>query len=526
MDLKSNPRVWLRLYLMLVGVALFFVAAEVVYIDPFFHYHKPNTEEYFYPLNNERSQNDGMVRNFEYDALITGTSMVQNFKTTEMDALFGTVSIKVPYAGGSFKEIDGNLKVAIENNDNLKMIIRGLDMNHIIQEKDSMRFEMGEYPTYLYDNNIFNDVKYVFNRDVIFLRILPMIESNDAAGFVGGITKFDDYAYWGSAFTYGINEVCPDGVIEQGPGEPVHLTGDEITMVRDNVCQNITSLAKAHPEVTFYYFFTPYSILWWQSLLVNGTICRQIEAERIVIEEILQCENIKLFSFNNISSITADINNYKDQIHYGPWINSLMLQYMHDEEYLLTKENYEDYLRQELHYYTSYDYGVLNGQEDFENDYYAAALLSKAINSIEPFALDYEILKEAEYQNARLGLNENNIATINCAGGGEPVGNSVLPGDYIGCKVTIDDISDYKYLTFCGQKIKGQGQPVVYIFDNNSVKVAEMSVNYTEIDDAKHSYLIDVSALKGNVIVIFNGGCADSTGANNSEYEFSNIILY
>jgi len=88
-------------------------------------------------------------------------------------------------------------------------------------------------------------------------------------------------------------------------------------MVVENVRQNISSLTDAYPDVTFYYFFTPYSILWWQRRVEGGDIYRQIEAEQLVIEEILKCPNIKLYSFNNNFDITTDLNNYRDRLHYA-----------------------------------------------------------------------------------------------------------------------------------------------------------------------------------------------------------------
>lgn len=96
-------------------------------MGPFFHYHKPNTERYYYMLNNERSQNDGISKHFDYDALITETSMAQNFIASEMDKIFGTNSIKVCYSGGSYKEINDNLVVALKYNPDLKTIVRGLE---------------------------------------------------------------------------------------------------------------------------------------------------------------------------------------------------------------------------------------------------------------------------------------------------------------------------------------------------------------------------------------------------------------
>ena len=117
---------------------------------------------------------------------------------------------------------------------------------------------------------------------------------------------------------------------------------------------------------------------------MERTIYRQIEAEGLIVEEILKHDNIKLYSFNNLTDITTDLNNYKDASHYGSWINSLMLQYMHDDECLLSYENYEDYLQEELSFYISFDYEQLNNQVDYENDYFADALLNEKINGVVP----------------------------------------------------------------------------------------------------------------------------------------------
>lgn len=382
MNQKIKPRIWLLLHFLLPIVALLPIAALVIHVDPFFHYHPPYLEDYFYTSNNQRSQNDGIIKHFEYDALITGTSMAENFKTSEMDEIFGTTSIKVAYSGGSYKEINDSLIVALRSNPNLKTIVRGLDMQKFIEDKDALRQDLGKYPTYLYDDYLFNDVNYLFNRDVIFGRIYPMLLERNSEDFEGGITSFDAYSNWAAYQVYGINAVCPDGIEFQTPEEPVHLTEEEKEIVLGTVRQNITSLAEEYPDVTFYYFFPPYSAVWWGKLLADGTIYRQHEAETIVIEQILPYSNIKLFSFNNLTDITTDINHYKDSLHYGSWINSLMLAYMHAGKCQLTYDNYKEYLEDELKYYLCFDYTSLNGQNDYKNDYDAETLIMEAIRDL------------------------------------------------------------------------------------------------------------------------------------------------
>lgn len=153
--MKSNAKIWITGYLILVLSALALAGIWVIRVDPFFHYHQPNTKGYYYRLNNQRSQNNGILKHFDYNAVITGTSMTENFKTSEMDKLFGTNSVKVPYSGGSYKEINDSLKHALSNNPALKTILRGLDMSRFLDDKDDMRYDLGEYPVYLYDNNPF-----------------------------------------------------------------------------------------------------------------------------------------------------------------------------------------------------------------------------------------------------------------------------------------------------------------------------------------------------------------------------------
>lgn len=478
--MSSKSKVWIVGYLILVIGALTVVGQRVVKVDPFFHYHAPYTNAYYYDLDNERSQNDGIVKNFEYDALITGTSMTQNFKTSEMDEIFGTNSIKVPFPGGSYKEVNDNIKTALSHNPNLKIIVRGLDMGKFFDLSSKMRFDLGQYPTYLYDDNIFNDVYYVFNRDVVFKRVYPMVIANDTDNFTPGIRSFDSYGNWMSVYTFGINSVCPEGISSSVAGEANHLSDASKAIISENIYQNVTSLAEEYPDVTFYYFFTPYSALWWQVLVNNGDIYKYIEAEQYIIEAILQADNIKLYSFNNRTDITTDLNNYKDTMHYGSWINSLMLRLMHDEQCLLTWDNYEEYIKEELSFYTSYDYSQLASQIDYGNDYFAEALLNEEINGVAS-------IKYAEEM---------------------PAANVEL---------SVDDMSDFKYFVFYGRKNDDNGQLRACIYDENGTKLTELTVNYDDTDNEWHQYMIDVSRIEGPVTIILDGG---------SSYTFGDMALY
>ncbi|MEH2957608.1 hypothetical protein [Candidatus Merdisoma sp. JLR.KK006] len=184
----TNKR-WGILLLIMIAVLLIGLGMLIVIIDPYFHYHAPLTRME-YPLNNERYQNDGIVKHFKYDAIITGSSMTQNFKTSEFDELFGVNSIKVSFSGGSYKEVNENLQRAVEANPEIKIILRGLDCAKMIQEKDNMTYSLDSYPAYLYDDKWYNDVKYFFNKNAL----LDTEHVIRYTAFGNKTTTFDEYS--------------------------------------------------------------------------------------------------------------------------------------------------------------------------------------------------------------------------------------------------------------------------------------------------------------------------------------------
>lgn len=530
----KNAKVWVLGYCSLVAVVLAFIGAVAAKIDPFFHYHAPDMEHYFYTLDNERSQNNGIVKHFEYDGIITGTSMIQNFKTSEAEARFGMSFIKVPYSGGSFKEINDNLKIAFACHPNIKMVIRGLDLRKFCDHKDTMRGDLGRYPTYLYDDDVLNDVQYLLNRDVVFQRVLPMLRDKGKADYKGGITSFDEYSYWMERYSFGIHTLYPNGVTVQTPVECMDLTLAEREKVLANVHANITDTAKEHPDVTFYYFMTPYSVQWWQSLVEKGKLKKQIQAEEILIQECLKCENIKLFSFNLRKDITSDLNHYKDESHYAAWINSLMLKYMQEGKYLLTKETYQPYLAEEFDTYASFDYESINEQEDYENDYYAEALMHEEISGVKPMHIDLQDEKCTILSSAEITSNGyNGQCSVLCSGTlprdldlETPISSYLRDTGYIGFQYRVQDITPYQYLVFYGKSVDGDGKPIVFLYNAEGKIEVECTSLESQQDIKWHQYLVDISDQSGECIMIFHGGGTNNTCDIASQYLFSDVGLY
>lgn len=352
--MMDGKRWFLTCMTTLVGGILLLVLVFWIF-DPYFHFHKPFSFV-SYRLYDERYMNDGISRHFDYDAVITGTSMAQNFKTSEADVLFGVKSVKETFSGAAYKELSENLERALRRNKDLRTIIWTMDSNAILRDKDYVAYE--GYPAYLYDDNPWNDVRYVFNKEIWYHGVL----NNLVMTLTGQpSTTFDEYSSWEKETGYAYVMASYDRWEEKAPEAP-GLTAADVEMVTGNIQQNFVDLANQYPDTTFYIFYTPYSICWWDFMNQEGMINYYFEAELITTEMLLECQNVKLYNFYDKYDIITDLDNYRDKEHYASHINSMILKWMAAGEGLVTKQNYRERYDQERQFYLNYDYDKIFAQ--------------------------------------------------------------------------------------------------------------------------------------------------------------------
>lgn len=348
---------WSVILLAFVLAILFLIGSVTAWVDPFFHYHAPQ-DRLQYPINNQRYQNNGIVRHFSYDALITGTSMTENFMASECDALFDVNTVKVSFSGATFTELNENLRRALDSNPDIKLVIYGLDGWFLFSGKDTWRTD-AEYPTYLYDDNPFNDVSYLLNKEVLLDDTLEVLNYTRTGQKT---TDFDTYSNWNTGQNYDAAHVV--STYNRMPrSENVHpFTDEDVDVITYNMNRCIVDVAKAHPDTQFYYFFPPYSCLYWDDLIQRGQLEKQIDAFKLASSLLLEADNIHLFSFYEDYETTGDLNQYRDNAHYCQDVNSLILQRMKNGEYQLTKENYQAHWQRVFEYYQAFDFDGLIAQ--------------------------------------------------------------------------------------------------------------------------------------------------------------------
>ena len=344
-----KPKKWLiKCVSTLAGLIVLIIALNYIF-DPYFHFHRPFSFV-SYRLYDERYINDGISRHFDYDTIITGTSMAQNFKPSEMDSLFGTLSVKETFSGAGYQELSQNLERALKRNDDLKTVLWTIDYNGFIREYNWTQYE--GYPIYLYDDNPWNDVQYIFNKSIFYHGVLPNIGRSILHV---PRTTMDEYSSWDKPTGLQYIMQSYDRWEEKAPMRD-GLSPEERKMVKENIQKNIVELVNQYPDTTFILFYTPYSICFWDFQNQEGLMLRQFEAEQITTELLLNCSNVRLYNFYDKCDVICNLDNYRDKEHYSSDINSKILQWIGENEGLVTWENYMSRLNTEKEFYLNYDY--------------------------------------------------------------------------------------------------------------------------------------------------------------------------
>ena len=105
-----------KFFFKIIGIIVAVVTAMagiVIWIDPFYHYHKP-LSYISYVSGADVYSNDGKLKHFDYDTLTIGTSMAMNFRKEKVDTILGGNSLNVYYLGEGFKVINEGLETALD----------------------------------------------------------------------------------------------------------------------------------------------------------------------------------------------------------------------------------------------------------------------------------------------------------------------------------------------------------------------------------------------------------------------------
>ena len=141
-------KTWALLSLALLLGTIGAICLTVIVIDPFQVYHLAT--RYMPPIDNTTQvyANAGIARSYDYDSAVVGTSVTENFRPTQMDALLGGRFIKLCTSAGTAYNHALLMDLAFRTHD-VKRIVYGLDVYSFIAKVDQTGSDV---PMYLYDD--------------------------------------------------------------------------------------------------------------------------------------------------------------------------------------------------------------------------------------------------------------------------------------------------------------------------------------------------------------------------------------
>ncbi len=312
---------------------LFCVALIIYVLDPCFRYRYPSLTTPLYI--NARTQIPGMLRNGEYDMVLYGTSMCQNFALDDLKKTFNVKNpLKCTIPGQRTFEMTAFLELTREWNPDIPVICLGFDIFSLQEPEEQDTFYFQKPFTvnecrYLFNFNnwrkyISSSLRWELYRDK---RIKPDTDSNMM--FAWEIRK---RTLWGAE---GIRQSLH--AAEQRPHD--FIRNDEV----HTRLQPLISSLKKFPNTRIVIFMPPYSLVYWSLLDANDFLESELQNRKTVLNAFLELPNVEIYDCNTAEDIITQLGHYKDITHYHPKINTeICRKIASGEKRILSPEDVEN----------------------------------------------------------------------------------------------------------------------------------------------------------------------------------------
>lgn len=335
----------------LILAALLLVAGVQIAIDPLFLYHKP----YFglQPVvTNERYQGAGIAKNFDYDNVIIGNSMSENFRASWFAEGFRGETVKLVAAGSHPLDWTYLLRIIEQKVFAPKRIIINLDGYTFGASTTEMKHEL---PEYLYNDTVLDDLNYLFNFSIIQDYTLKTLRANRKH-------KVPDID---SAFVWDDGNVCAEAVVKANyhsgaEGGETSVNANDLAM--DNMRLLLPYIDRMC-ETEYIFFCSPWSMLYWRDEVRGNTIGDTETVYYKAIGELLSHPNVTVFLWNDAEmfAMMGNLDNYRDTTHYSAEVSKLIADRICAGEGKLSIENYQAEIAAFFDYIENYDYSRWQG---------------------------------------------------------------------------------------------------------------------------------------------------------------------
>ncbi|MBL8511446.1 MAG: hypothetical protein JNM52_07355 [Betaproteobacteria bacterium] len=294
-------------------------AAWLVYdVDPFQQYRLAAPGKAWFPRALQRYINPGLAKHADYDLVITGSSLMENYELPEVNRLCRARAINLSLSAMGAFEQRKLLTVALQHR-HPQRVVMSLDFNSFATAPDQGPVGVEPLPLYLYDDNPFNDHAYLLNLGMLRRAWVQQSTAWAEAGNPDRPWNWDGEVQFGRRQTVaGLDPLHLNKRFQQAPRT---LAGMQASFEA-----NIVPLVAAYPQTSFDLLFPPYSILVWADFAQRGQVEVSLDFKRYVFLRMASYANVRVFDLQWDATITHDLDRYKDIYHYDPAVNRLMLE--------------------------------------------------------------------------------------------------------------------------------------------------------------------------------------------------------
>ena len=365
MKWKRNNKMFVGWFCVWVGLYFFTLFSYVFVADPWQFFHQPWFRKPLF-IENGRFQDAGIINSYDFDSVIVGTSMAQNFSIAEASKVFSANFVNLSLRGALFSERAIILEQALARR-KLKNVILTMDFQYDAAVGDYNKTVPREKYDFLYNWNRLDDFRMYMDWGLFkcwdfekkCYKELPGTREKSLEvlyhwqSSVGGLKRSTGIEGWcrnaDNQYTRGWITTTIEIADGQKTGRfPARENLDKkfISNLTTTFDAYVTPYIEQNPDVTFYLFFPPYSRLRF-ALLQQGyqsVYDLYLDYVRYIVTQVSGFDNVKVFGFET-APFLDDLNEYDDVLHYGKGINSKILHWMEQGEYQITSREIDEYLQ-------------------------------------------------------------------------------------------------------------------------------------------------------------------------------------
>ena len=353
-------------------IPIFLIIVGMVIIDPYFCYHKP-IAGIPYTLEEDAYINAGILKNFDYDSVIIGSSLAALMEPSIVDEKLGANTVKTTISGASTKNGAFLMEYAL-NNKEICNIIYSLDYNALLGDKSQLDREL---PQYLYDKNPFNDLQYILNKDIWIDGVFTLFDKNRKTPLITNFDEaygFDKYVQFSRA---SVISNMPEGFFSDNMDasfteyscaddyiDAISTIEPEFSVI-DNISSNIVPIIENNTNVQFYIYMAPMPVLAWYSRIAEkgeagiNQVCANLY---YVFNELSKYDNCHLGFFYS-EDITYDMYRFCDLIHWDRNVGRSIINSLVDGKDIVKPDCTADKVYEFYEHIRKTDFSVYNGMK-------------------------------------------------------------------------------------------------------------------------------------------------------------------